>query len=224
MSDVLIQPTESAADYERRCSFDQPALDLAQHLEAVFVSEPKYLRVTKAQIAITELLMASTVTPPPGRAAELDTMGEVERLVRTFSASINVFWTESQAGSRSDCLMAEQALLSAVRAIVTERDAFKADRDEWKSNYENLFESRDLRVAALRTRAETAEAQLATLRAEVEGLRAALKPFAAVATRDIGQDEGDMDYFRPAVEHNRAPRLKVGDFRRAAAIFMGFDQ
>ena len=55
--------SESEADYERRCSFDQVALDLAQHLEAVFIGEPKYLRVTKAQIAITDLLMAKTAAP-----------------------------------------------------------------------------------------------------------------------------------------------------------------
>lgn len=48
-------------------------------------------------------------------------------------------------------------------------------------------------------------------------LRAALEPFAMVAEYDIGTDESDDDLFKPMNKHNRAPRLKVGDFRRSLA-------
>lgn len=43
-----------------------------------------------------------------------------------------------------------------------------------------------------------------------------LKPFALVAERDIGEDEDDADLFCP-IHNNHAPRLTVGDFRRASA-------
>lgn len=44
----------------------------------------------------------------------------------------------------------------------------------------------------------------------------ALAPFAAVAEHDIGNDEDDSDWFRPMDgRNNRAPRLQVGDLRRA---------
>lgn len=46
--------------------------------------------------------------------------------------------------------------------------------------------------------------------------REALRPFAAVAAVDIGSDEADGDLFSP-VNHHNAPRLTVGDFRRALA-------
>jgi hypothetical protein len=135
-----VEVGESAADYERRCSFDQPALDLARHLEAVFVSEPKRLRVTKAQIAITELLMASTATPTPGRAAEPDTMGEVENRI---------------CSSDSDDLPVH-ALLSRTTAA---EDALRHRCRPHHRGPSGITVDRSLR-------AETAEAQLATLRAQ----------------------------------------------------------
>lgn len=47
----------------------------------------------------------------------------------------------------------------------------------------------------------------------------ALKPFAAVAERDIGIDEADSDTFRPMQGvYNRAPLLAVGDLRKALAL------
>lgn len=50
---------------------------------------------------------------------------------------------------------------------------------------------------------------------------AALAPFAAVAERDIGDSEDDADLFQVMSEgHARAPRLTVGDFRRALAAFL----
>ena len=54
--------------------------------------------------------------------------------------------------------------------------------------------------------------------AEIEKLRAALKPFADVAENDIGDDETDADIFRPITgRYNHAPLLTVGDLRTAAA-------
>jgi hypothetical protein len=47
-------------------------------------------------------------------------------------------------------------------------------------------------------------------------LREALRPFAAVAAVDIGSDEADGDMFS-SINHHNAPRLTVGDFRRALA-------
>lgn len=58
---------------------------------------------------------------------------------------------------------------------------------------------------------------LPELLAENERLREALTPFALVAEHDIGSDETDRDIFRPMLAHNHAPRLSVGDLRRARA-------
>lgn len=55
------------------------------------------------------------------------------------------------------------------------------------------------------------------LAAEVIRLRKALEPFAKVAEHDIGYDEADTDVFRPMKLFNRAPRIRVGDLRRARA-------
>jgi hypothetical protein len=46
-------------------------------------------------------------------------------------------------------------------------------------------------------------------------LRAALEPFAIKAERDVGSDESDRDMFRPMMQHNEAPHIRVGDLRRA---------
>ena len=58
-----------------------------------------------------------------------------------------------------------------------------------------------------------AEAQAA----ELARYREALGPFAAVAEHDIGDDETDGEAFRPMQFLNRAPKLTVGDLRRARA-------
>lgn len=59
------------------------------------------------------------------------------------------------------------------------------------------------------------------LAAEVLQLREALRPFAAVAEHDIGDDETDGEAFRPMQFLNRAPKLTVGDLRRARAALTG---
>ena len=61
--------------------------------------------------------------------------------------------------------------------------------------------------------ADTIEAQAA----ELARMREALGPFAAVAEHDIGDDETDGEAFRPMQFLNRAPKLTVGDLRRARA-------
>jgi hypothetical protein len=54
---------------------------------------------------------------------------------------------------------------------------------------------------------------------QVDDLHKALEPFAAVATSDIGQDETDADIFQPMNSgYNKAPRITVGDMRRAASM------
>jgi len=53
---------------------------------------------------------------------------------------------------------------------------------------------------------------------DVKALVEALKPFALVAEHDIGESETDSDLFRPMEgKYARAPRLTVGDLRRARA-------
>ena len=64
---------------------------------------------------------------------------------------------------------------------------------------------------------ETLDRHKYDLAAEVIELREALGPFAKVAEHDIGYDETDTDLFRPMKLFNRAPRIRVGDLRRARA-------
>lgn len=59
------------------------------------------------------------------------------------------------------------------------------------------------------------EASTAKLEADMAVLVEALKPFVAVVTEDVGDDEADCDQFRPMTRYNRAPALTVGDFRNA---------
>ncbi|MCE5190174.1 MAG: hypothetical protein LLG08_00085, partial [Actinomycetia bacterium] len=69
-------------------------------------------------------------------------------------------------------------------------------------------------IAALR--------ELDAVKAREAKLREALEPFAAVAERDIGDDEADHDRYRVMSERNaRAPLLCVGHFRRARAALGG---
>lgn len=54
---------------------------------------------------------------------------------------------------------------------------------------------------------------------EIERLRYALAPFAAVAKHDIGSDEVNSDFFQPMEKNNHAERLRVGHFRQAFNTF-----
>lgn len=52
----------------------------------------------------------------------------------------------------------------------------------------------------------------------IKAAREALEPFARIAEHDIGEDEADIDLYRPMSARNaRAPLLTVGDLRRARA-------
>jgi hypothetical protein len=57
----------------------------------------------------------------------------------------------------------------------------------------------------------------ATLTTALVEARGALEPFSAKAESDIGSDESDRDLFRPMMQHNEAPHIRVGDLRRARA-------
>ncbi len=55
--------------------------------------------------------------------------------------------------------------------------------------------------------------------AALDAMAEALRPFARVAEVDIGVDETDDDIFQQSnPNYAKAPRIKVGDLRRAAAI------
>lgn len=60
-------------------------------------------------------------------------------------------------------------------------------------------------------------ARIAEQEKRIDVMKAALEPFVLVEERDIGEDETDVDLFKPMLSNNSAPRLVVGDFRRARA-------
>ena len=58
--------------------------------------------------------------------------------------------------------------------------------------------------------------------ARIAELEAALKPFAQVVSLDVSEFCSDSDWFAPmSPQHARAPRLTVGDLRRARAALSG---
>jgi hypothetical protein len=83
------------------------------------------------------------------------------------------------------------------------------------------FISMQDKSAALIAAAPAIEAERVRLDAENARLREALEPFVRVAEWDIAGSESDMDHFRPATSYNRAPILRVRDFRRARAALGG---
>lgn len=69
------------------------------------------------------------------------------------------------------------------------------------------------------TEIDELRAERDALTAKLEEAKQALKPFAEVANKDVGMDEGDSDMYRPMSPRNaRAPLLTVGDLRRAARL------
>ena len=98
---------------------------------------------------------AAMSTPTPGRAAEPDTMGEVERLAAAYGRAS--FQNALEQPSKTESVLVAvgklRALLSAVRTIDTERDD-------------------------ARTRAEGAEAQLSNAQERISDLEYALKNIA----------------------------------------------
>ena len=89
------------------------------------------------------------------------------------------------------------------------REARDATRDGARVNTAAIRKAVEL-AQEYKSRADDAEAKVAKLR-EV------LRPFGDVAEHDIGDDETEADMFRPTL-CNHAPRLSVGDLRRARAV------
>jgi hypothetical protein len=86
------------------------------------------------------------------------------------------------------------------RAALARIEALEGEKAELQLCYDAAY-----------ARGEALEAQL------VEA-RKALEPFAKVAEQDIGADEDDTDCWSPMRSpYNRAPRIRVGDMRCAAA-------
>jgi len=81
---------------------------------------------------------------------------------------------------------------------------------------ENERKTRDIEVKA-RILSRMAKAITGIERERDEALEA-LRPFALVAEHDIGSDETDADIFQQPGHYHRAPRITVGDMRRARSV------
>ena len=78
------------------------------------------------------------------------------------------------------------------------------------------------KLDSLMTRAINALPGLIESARRVERLEAALKPFAHVVDLDVSEFCSDSDWFAPmSAQYARAPRLTVGDLRRARAALKG---
>jgi hypothetical protein len=99
-------------------------------------------------------VLARMSTPTPGRAAEPDTMVEVERLVENLLSFIRLGYPERNRAMA----LGRAALVDYARTIVT-------GRDDAENRYDDVWAqliNEQQNSGRLRTRAETAEAQLAT--------------------------------------------------------------
>lgn len=92
--------------------------------------------------------------------------------------------------------------------------------EEAAANMRYIAACNPVAISALLAEARKAEA----MQQEIAELREALRPFASVAEHDIGNDETDEELFRPMNSHNRAPRLTVGDIRRALLALAQSDE
>ena len=136
----------------------------------------RFWRASRGEEAETVASMYGTIavplyrTPTPGRAAEPDTM--VTPWDEVHAENIRALGAIAKALGVSDWT---EVTADVVRTIVTERDAAKAalaaSEDERCKMADTILrwqaDSND-EVDAARSRAETAEAQLATLRAETK--------------------------------------------------------
>jgi regulator of replication initiation timing len=126
------------------------------------------------------------------------------------------------------------ALKSRLSELETDRDQHRrAAGTALDRNRDLLIENERLRVqvvgldAAMSSgalREELSNEVIAKLRAQVKTLRVALAPFSVVAEHDIGLDAADSDIFLPMLQHNRAPRLRVSDFRCAHATYVATEE
>lgn len=79
----------------------------------------------------------------------------------------------------------------------------------------NAFAARNDNPAVIEYRDLYTEATVRDLEERLAKAAEALEPFVNVAEHDIGSNETSEDFFAPMERHNRAPRLRVGDLRRA---------
>jgi hypothetical protein len=102
-----------------------------------------------------------------------------------------------------------------IAALVKERDEARADH-EWMTANRNKWQDATTRA---RNEKLAAESRIASLEADVKGLKDAARPFVEVALNDISTLEDDRDVFRPMEKkYARAPRVTVGDLRRLATL------
>lgn len=110
-------------------------------------------------------------------------------------------------------LVAAEAELSRLR----QSDGMETSPEGREAMRFRIADARNEMTAANREWLLKLLSDLDTLLAQRAVAVEALEPFAEVAEHDIGEDEHDADRFRPMSQHNHAPLLTVGDFRRARA-------
>ena len=108
---------------------------------------------------------------------------------------------------------AETEYEARIRSALIPAPAVPDDVATWRQRADGFAKSNQTLRCDLTEAQRTIEAQAA----ELARYREALGPFAAVAEHDIGDDETDGEAFRPMQFVNRAPKLTVGDLRRARA-------
>lgn len=113
-----------------------------------------------------------------------------------------------------------EKLRTDVRNAVFADSEYAAEMDEQNAALRAELAAVTERMSKLDFERTAAELERDALREENAKLRKALKPFADVAEKDIGEDEYDSDLFRPMIRHNLAPRLTCGDLRAARAAIL----
>lgn len=101
--------------------------------------------------------------------------------------------------------------LKCERASLTEKlEKCELERDHWKQEF-RILNSCERGLISEKIAHDA-------LISEMDEVLEALRPFANVADRDIGEDESDNDRFRPMFKLNIAAPILVGDLRRASTL------
>lgn len=124
-----------------------------------------------------------------------------------------------------------QSLSAGLERVTAERDSWRrvaerceTEAQQWKgealAHKSSLHEAYQVLTGATGepgnwNGAQPVREYVEAAEARISSLTEALEPFAATAEVDIGESETDEDIFQQA-SHNRAPKITVGDFRRAA--------
>lgn len=112
---------------------------------------------------------------------------------------------------RMRLMQADIDALKCERASPTEKlEKCELERDHWKQEF-RVLNSCERGLLSEKIAHDA-------LISEMDEVLEALRPFADVADRDIGEDESDNDRFRPMFALNAAPPLLVGDLRRASTL------